>query len=303
VFPGSRRKNRVLLIVVTQSTANLFSVLIVLSPLVRRSLHECVLRVDTVSVAKACDGLTFPCAVHNMQAPASYWLVPIYPPDRSLFREGGHPSTQNEPIQSSPVFEIKKAMKRMRLGKAPGATRIRTEHLRKWMEGAETDENAREQWKKVVEIVQQAFKGQPLPSSFGTGILVLIPKGEPDQFRGIALLEVVYKLVSTIVNARLGDAIKFHKAVHGFRRGRGTTTAIAEVKLVMRANRQSNKPLFLIFLDLKKAYDTLDRERTWQIMQGYGVGPRICNIIAQTWAMDKMIPKQAGFYAEPFATS
>jgi exonuclease III len=199
--------------------------------------------------------------------------------------------------------EIKKAVKRMRLGKAPGATAIRTEHLRKWMEEAETDKDSGIQWKKVVDIVQRAFEGQPLPSSFGTGILVLIPKGEPDQFRGIALLEVIYKLVSTIINARLGDAIKFHKAVHGFRRGRGTTTAIAELKLVMRANRQSNKPLFMIFLDLKKAYDTLDRDRTLQIMRGYGVGPNICNIIAQTWAMDKMVPKQAGFYAEPFATS
>jgi hypothetical protein len=33
--------------------------------------------------------------------------------------------------------EIKKAVKRMRLGKAPGATKIRTEHLQTWMEEAE----------------------------------------------------------------------------------------------------------------------------------------------------------------------
>jgi Reverse transcriptase (RNA-dependent DNA polymerase) len=71
----------------------------------------------------------------------------------------------------------------------------------------------------------------------------------------------------------------------------------------MRAARQTDTPHFAVFLDLKKAYDTLDRDRTLQILQGYEVGPNIRNIIAQTWAMDRMIPRQAGFYGEPFKTS
>jgi Reverse transcriptase (RNA-dependent DNA polymerase) len=136
-----------------------------------------------------------------------------------------------------------------------------------------------------------------------TGIPVLIPKGQPDQFRGIALLEVIYKLVSMIINTRLSSTIKFHKVIHGFRRGHGTTTAMAEFKLIMRAACQMDMPHFTIFLDLEKAYVTLDRERTLQILQGYGVVPNIRNIIAQTWAMDRMIPRQAGFYGEPFTTS
>jgi hypothetical protein len=67
------------------------------------------------------------------------------------------------------------------------------------MEEAETA-NTRERWDKLVEIVQLAFEGKPLPSSFGMGILVLIPKGEPDQFRGIALLEVAKDSILTQPN-------------------------------------------------------------------------------------------------------
>jgi Reverse transcriptase (RNA-dependent DNA polymerase) len=59
----------------------------------------------------------------------------------------------------------------------------------------------------------------------------------------------------------------------------------------------------MIFLDLKKAYDTLDRDCALQILQNYGVGPNTRSIIAQTSAMDRMIPRQAGFYGEPFTTS
>jgi hypothetical protein len=67
-----------------------------------------------------------------------------------------------------------------------------------------------------------AFTDQPLAQSFRVGILVLIPKGVPDQYRGIVLLEVIYKLVSAIINQRISGEIQYHQAVHGFRKGRGT---------------------------------------------------------------------------------
>jgi hypothetical protein len=45
---------------------------------------------------------------------------------------------------------------------------------------------------------------------------VLIPKAEQGKYRGIALLEVIYKLISTIIDTRLKDAIEFDDALHGF---------------------------------------------------------------------------------------
>jgi Reverse transcriptase (RNA-dependent DNA polymerase) len=103
----------------------------------------------------------------------------------------------------------------------------------------------------------------------------------------------------------MNNSISYHDAIHGFRRERGTTTAISELKLCMRATTMDKKanPRFIIFLDLKKAYDTLDRSRTLEILKSYGVGPNICHIIEQTWEMDQMIPKQAGCYGEKFKTS
>jgi hypothetical protein len=89
------------------------------------------------------------------------------------------------------------------------------------MEGAQPgdgyDAVKAEAWKKVVELVQLSFTEEPLPQSFGVCILVLIPKGVPDQYQGIALLEVIYKLVSTIINKRIADKVHFHSSIHGFR--------------------------------------------------------------------------------------
>jgi hypothetical protein len=145
-----------------------------------------------------------------------------------------------------------------------------------------------------------AFQGEEIPNNFYNAILVLIPKNTNGEYRGIALLEVIYKLISSIINQRLVNGIKWHDSIHGFRKGRGTSTAIMEAKLRMQLAQRSHKPIYMVFLDLKKAYDTLDRERTMTILKGYGVGNNIQNFILKIWNEDMIVPKQAGFFGKPF---
>jgi hypothetical protein len=76
-----------------------------------------------------------------------------------------------------------------------------------------------------------------------------------------------------------------------------------ELKLRMQLAQRTKEPLYFIFLDLKKAYDTLDRSRTLEILKGYGVGFNVRRVIESVWKNDTMIPKQAGFYGMPFTAS
>ena len=41
--------------------------------------------------------------------------------------------------------------------------------------------------------------------------------------------------------------------------------------------------LHFIFLDLRKVYDTADRERLLQILEGYGMGPNALGLIKFYW--------------------
>jgi Reverse transcriptase (RNA-dependent DNA polymerase)/Endonuclease-reverse transcriptase len=202
--------------------------------------------------------------------------------------------------------EIKAAIRKMRYNKAPGISEITAEHLRTWMREAEDTEQPRtERWDKVVKVIQNAFTSQVQPSRFNISILVRIPKDAPNEFRGIALLETLYKVITRIISDRINNTIIYHPAIHGFRRNRGTHTAISELKVHMRAtmNNKKHRPRYIVFLDLTKAHDSIDRARTLEILKAYGVGPNILHFINTTWESDKVIPRQAGCYGKEFATT
>ena len=62
-----------------------------------------------------------------------------------------------------------------------------------------------------------------------------------------------------ILHRRLTTAITFQDALYGFREGRGTGTATLKAKLLQQLAAMKEEFLYVIFLDLTKAYDALDR--------------------------------------------
>ena len=52
--------------------------------------------------------------------------------------------------------------------------------------------------------------------------------------------------------------------------------------------------LHTIFLDLHKAYDTLDRSRCLEILEGYGVGPRSLRLFRRYWERLQMVAREGG---------
>ena len=86
-------------------------------------------------------------------------------------------------------------------------------------------------------------------------------------------MEVMWKVVAVILNCRFTSSITFHNVLRGFRAGRGTGTATLEVKLIQQLAAMREEVLYVIFLDLTKAYDALERYRCLEILEGYGVDP------------------------------
>ena len=138
---------------------------------------------------------------------------------------------------------------------------------------SDTEPTEADNWEMIVDLVQSAFREGNLVEEAMWRAMFLIPKGKKD-YRGFGLVEVMWKVVAAILNHRLMDSITFHDFLHGFQEGCGTGTATLEAELLQQLAALREEVLYVIFLDLHKAYDTLYRSRCLEILAGYGVGPR-----------------------------
>ena len=87
---------------------------------------------------------------------------------------------------------------------------------------------------------------------------------------------------------------------HGFRAGRGTGTATLEAKLLQQLAAIMEEVLYVIFLDLTKAYVALYRSRILEILEGYGVGPRARRILRTYWVKSMVVTRVGGYYRTGF---
>ena len=72
--------------------------------------------------------------------------------------------------------------------------------------------------------------------------------------------------------------MEFHGCLHIFLNGRGTDTVTVYLKLTQQLAYMDQVPLYYgTFIDLKKAYDTMDRDRCMGILMCYRSGQRCAN--------------------------
>ena len=131
--------------------------------------------------------------------------------------------------------------------------------------------------------------------------VVLLLKGNKD-YCGIGLVKVMWKVVAEILNHRLTASITFQKFLHVFRAGCGTGTTTFVAKLLQQLASLREEVLYIIFLDLHKAYDALDRYMCLEILEGYGVGPRpqACWLLQTYWRRLTMVARAGGYYRAAF---
>jgi hypothetical protein len=182
---------------------------------------------------------------------------------------------------------------------------MKAEHLKEWLADITLEEREEggveglgDRWWLFVELLQAIWTTGAVPTQITWMIVVLLPKGGGD-YCGIGLLDPFWKVVKKVMVARFA-VIELHDCLHGgLPKGR-TGTAIMEVKLQQQLAWAEQEPLYQIYLDLRKAYNALDRERCLAILAGYGVGPNLLWLQKQFWTKAKMVCHAGGSYGEPF---
>ena len=177
---------------------------------------------------------------------------------------------------------------------------MRAEHLRQWLIYATWEDlSDATTWMNVVTIVQAALHEGDLTKECTWQIVVLIPK-ENGDFRGIGLIEVLWKAVARLLNRRLTEAIAYHNALHRFQAVRGMGTAALEAKLLQQLTNMKEAVLFWVLLNIQKAYDTLDQEMYLELLAAYGVGPRTVRLLRTYWDQLTMVEKAGRYFGHLF---
>ena len=122
------------------------------------------------------------------------------------------------------------------------------------------------------------------------------------EYRGIGIVDVAWKLCAAVVNFCLKRSVELHDSLHGFREGRGTGAANLEAKLAQHLAGLAHKPLFQVFLDVHKAYKSLDRGRCLELLRGYGLGPNLDRLLTKYWYQQRILPKSGKFLGTDFRT-
>ena len=129
---------------------------------------------------------------------------------------------------------------------------------------------------------QYASKFGKLSSGHRTGkVFIPIPKKgnakECSNYRTIALISHEARL-QQYVNRELTDVQA------GFRKGRGTIVQIANICWIIEKARGFQKNIYFCFIDYAKAFDCVDHNKLWKILQDMGIPGHLTFLLRNLYA-------------------
>ena len=100
-----------------------------------------------------------------------------------------------------------------------------------------------------------------------------MPKNECSSYHTIALISYISKVMLNILQARLQQYMNHQLpgVQAGFRKSRGTRDQIANICCIIEKARAFQKTIYFCFIDYAKAFDSVDNNRLWKILQEMGI--------------------------------
>jgi len=132
------------------------------------------------------------------------------------------------------------------------------------------------------DIPYRSLNADQLRTRLKTNIIALSGILHDSEFIAArALLSVLGKVFAHVLLARLDPLLQKHRRPHqsGFTRCRSTLDAILALRLLTEIHREFQQPLHVAFVDLKAAFDSVDRNALWKAMRGIGVPSVLMDLI------------------------
>ena len=96
---------------------------------------------------------------------------------------------------------------------------------------------------------------------------------ECSNYCTVALISHASKVILRILQARLQQYVncELPNVPASFRKGRGTRDQIANTRWIIQKAREFQKNIYFCFIDYTKAFDYVDHNKLWKILQEMGI--------------------------------
>ena len=125
-----------------------------------------------------------------------------------------------------------------------------------------------------------------MPDDFCDALIISLykekeSKSDSGNYWGISLLSVAGKIFARVILNRLITVSEqtLPEAQCSFRPGRSTVDMLFTVKQLQEKCIEQNKPRYLVFIDLTKAFDTVNKKALWTVFERIRCPPKLVSMI------------------------
>lgn len=170
--------------------------------------------------------------------------------------------------------ELKEALKMLKPGSAAGPSDIPPELLKNMSSGMQVN---------ILNLFQQWWDSEVFPEAGQTAKVTLLHKGgdlhDIERYRTLSLNCNICKIYLRIITNRLYKICEqyslFGEFQTGFRKNRRTTDNLLVLSTLVKKIKIEKLDGYLTFLDVKKAYDRIDRSILWKKMEMMGFAKKL----------------------------
>jgi len=173
------------------------------------------------------------------------------------------------------VAEVKRAMQKLKSGKAGGIDGVLPDMLKAAEDCAVAF---------MTPLFNKIFKEGLYPETWCKAVICPIhKKGDKhiaDNYRGVSLLCIISKCYTSVLNARLVKWMQVYEKIvesqAGFRKKYSTVDHIFTLSSIIEKSLSKRRgKLYVAFVDLRKAFDSVDRQSLFRALSEAGVSGRM----------------------------
>jgi hypothetical protein len=149
--------------------------------------------------------------------------------------------------------------------------------------------------------------GRAAPEDWQKSIIIPIwkkkgSKRDCGKYRGISILSHTGKMYAKIMEKRIRPIAEAQlcQAQFGFRKYRGCTDAIFALRQMCEKTIEFNQELHMVFVDQEKAFDRVNREKLWAVLEEYGIKGQLLDNVRALYHHSKCTVRTRSGYSEWF---